>query len=130
MKAVLIATIAALGLGAAALPSAAQEAGSLIQPVQYGGGYYRDDYLRPRVIPNRPVYRDYDEDDYQPRPRRRVYEERGGYGGYDPRPRRGAGLGQTCLTSRGACYVYPQPISSRCTCEIPGFGTKRGAVAQ
>jgi hypothetical protein len=68
-----------------------------------------------------------------PQPPQRPY-----YGGpgYDPRyggqeyysPRRRVVLGEICETSRGACQIRPSPEGSRCRCNIPGFGPKRGAV--
>lgn len=35
----------------------------------------------------------------------------------------------TCLTSRGSCTLErPQPVGTSCSCEIEGFGVKRGQV--
>ncbi|WP_112663747.1 hypothetical protein [Microvirga flavescens] len=38
-------------------------------------------------------------------------------------------MGNVCVTSRGSCE-YPQyfPRNTPCRCDIPGFGTKRGAI--
>lgn len=37
--------------------------------------------------------------------------------------------GNSCYTSRGNCGIYtPRPLNSSCTCDIPGFGFKRGFV--
>jgi hypothetical protein len=50
----------------------------------------------------------------------------GGYGGgYYQRP---VILGNVCLTSRGSCGTRPRPAETPCSCMIPGFGPKRGAV--
>jgi hypothetical protein len=66
-----------------------------------------------------------------PQPPQRPY-----YGpGYDPRfggqdyysPRR-VPFGNVCETSRGACRSRPAPEGSRCRCNIPGFGPKRGNI--
>lgn len=40
-------------------------------------------------------------------------------------------VGNLCYTSRGSCE-YPRyfPINTPCRCDIPGFGTKRGAILQ
>jgi hypothetical protein len=126
MKPVLITILATLASGIAAMaPARAQAPEALIQPVQFGGGYYYEE-RQPRVYRERRVYRDYDDEEFEQRPRRRAYGEGGFYG--QPQ-RRAQGFGQVCVTSRGQCYVNPQPISSRCGCQIPGFGPKRGNVA-
>ncbi|HYF54485.1 MAG TPA: hypothetical protein VEA41_09525 [Salinarimonas sp.] len=125
MKRIIAAALAAASLAALVPPAAAQGLGASVQTVQYGRSYDEGPRYRERRI-----YRD----EYEAPPRRRSWEERD-YGerprrGYEPGFQRGAsGFGRTCLTSRGACYIRPQPLSSRCACEIPGFGTKRGAVA-
>ena len=94
-----IATAATLGTGLGAFEAKAQ--------------YYDDG---PRRFERR-----YDEDRYE---RRRYDEDR-----YDRRPRGyGGGFGRLCLTQRGNCITRPQPYGSRCGCDIPGFGFKRGAV--
>jgi hypothetical protein len=73
----------------------------------------------------------FEEDDFDDRPRRRYrrdFEERDFAPRREFRSRR-AQVGSICLTSRGNCDVgYPAPISSRCRCDIPGFGPKRGAI--
>jgi hypothetical protein len=34
-----------------------------------------------------------------------------------------------CVTSRGSCdYGRPIPRNTPCSCDIPGFGMKRGAI--
>ncbi|WP_406856474.1 hypothetical protein ABEG18_02265 [Alsobacter sp. KACC 23698] len=82
-------------------------------------GYYRprppsydpDPYYRPRQPEYRPdPYR-------QPRP---YYQEQ------PVRPR--GRMTDMCITSRGACRVYPQPTGRPCRCDVPGFGTKRGVT--
>ena len=49
------------------------------------------------------------------------------YNDYQPYRRR-VQAGDVCVTSRGACRTRPAPVSSRCGCNIPGFGFKRGAI--
>jgi hypothetical protein len=81
-------------------------------PSRYDGG----PYLAPR------------QDTWRER-RPRSYDAPGwGYERHSPRPSRR--FGQICATSRGACYVRPVPVGSRCRCEIPGFGLKRGSVVR
>ncbi|KAA2237471.1 hypothetical protein [Salinarimonas soli] len=129
MKSVLFAAFVAT-LGAAIVPAQAQaqapSADPLVRLAQFGG-YYEG---RPQRYIEGPVYRrgpSYQEEEaYDPRPRRRYYEQEEAY---SPRPRRAGRFGQACETSRGTCYVNPQPIGSRCRCDIPGFGPKRGNVA-
>ncbi|MFJ5369163.1 hypothetical protein ACIPIA_08070 [Bosea sp. CER48] len=79
---------------------------------QYYGGPYRAP----------PAYDDDDEDDRPPPPR---YDRRG-YGYERPyyRPR----YNNICVTSRGECPTPPLPRGAPCSCYIPGFGNKRGAV--
>ncbi len=60
---------------------------------------------------------------YQPQPQYRPDPYGGGY--YRPRP---VPVGNLCVTSRGNCYTRPRPAQSSCSCEIPGFGIKRGAI--
>jgi hypothetical protein len=66
--------------------------------------------------------RDYGDDDEEVVVRRRrvpePYER-----GYAPR-------GSICVTSRGNCASRPAPRGAPCSCEIPGFGLKHGAIAQ
>ncbi len=47
------------------------------------------------------------------------------------RPARRAQAGNVCVTSRGSCE-YPQyfPLNTRCRCDIPGFGMKRGNILE
>ena len=85
------------------------------QAQYYGGGYYPPPpppppgYYRPRP-------------DYGPPP---GYYGGGGYGGGYGRVR----FGTICVTSRGQCSVgRPLPLQTGCSCYIPGFGQKRGAV--
>lgn len=85
------------------------------QAQYYGGGYYPPPpppppgYYRPRP-------------DYGPPP---GYYGGGGYGGGYGRVR----YGTICVTSRGQCSIgRPLPIQTGCSCYIPGFGQKRGAV--
>ncbi|MGO4405765.1 hypothetical protein AB4Z10_16060 [Bosea sp. RAF48] len=49
-----------------------------------------------------------------------------GYG-YD-RPRYRQRYNNICVTSRGDCPTPPLPSGTGCSCYIPGFGNKRGAV--
>lgn len=86
------------------------------QAQYYGGGYYPPPpppppgYYRPRP-------------DYGPPPG--YYGGGGGYGGGYGRIR----YGTICVTSRGQCSVgRPLPIQTGCSCYLPGFGQKRGAV--
>ena len=100
----------------AAFPAAAQYYGEDL----YGrdGRYYEEDFGRPSVRRGpRPGY------EWEPR----------GYYGERPRERfnrraYGQGFGRVCVTSRGNCAGPPVPINSRCRCDIPGFGLKRGNV--
>jgi hypothetical protein len=46
------------------------------------------------------------------------------YGGYG-RPRQ---LSTMCITSRGPCGSPPRAFGAPCSCYIPGFGPKRGAM--
>jgi hypothetical protein len=126
MKRLLLATITALTLTA---PAAAQ---------YYGNPYsqpYEEEWVErepaPRYYERRPDY------GYRPEPRprygyepRREYREEYRYSqprGGD-RQRRVQG-GSICVTSRGSCQ-YPQTMSNgaNCTCDIPGFGVKRGNI--
>lgn len=90
---------------------AATALGTLIGAVpasaQYGGRYYNND------------------DDYGSR----RYERRFDYDDDRPRFRRGGrGGGSICVTARGNCRYPPAPANSPCSCDIPGFGQKRGAI--
>ena len=126
MKRLLLAPLALVALAA---PAAAQYYGSpYSQP-------YTEEWSEPA-----PRYQ------YRPEPEYR-YERRPDYGyetrrdyGRDyrygerrqdswRRPTRQANSGNVCFTSRGSCE-YPQyfPINTPCRCDIPGFGTKRGAI--
>lgn len=104
MKRILLAAL----IGAAVMPASAQYYG---QP---------DPYYRP---PPPPGYGPPPGPGYGPPP----YGGPPGYG--QPRPyggRRGSGV---CVTSRGNCPIgYVVPINTPCRCDIPGFGTKRGAA--
>jgi hypothetical protein len=127
MKRLLLAALAALALTA---PASAQ---------YYGNPYsqpYQEEWEEPA-----PTYR-YERErrpDYGYRPESRGYETRRGYrqeyrqdNRYaqprGERQRRAQG-GSICVTSRGSCQ-YPQPMSNgaNCTCDIPGFGVKRGNI--
>ena len=75
---------------------------------------------------------------YQP-PQQRYYQQPDPYyqdqNPYQSQPRyyrqRRQALGNACYTTRGSCYInYAAPVSSRCRCDIPGFGTKHGSVIQ
>jgi hypothetical protein len=95
------AALAVIGWAAMASPAAAQ--------------YYpyppQRDYYGPR-------------DYYEPRGPRR-WDDGGGY--YRPRPRP-VFYGNLCVTSRGNCRSQTLPAESPCSCFIPGFGPKRGAI--
>jgi hypothetical protein len=127
MKRLLLAAMAALTL---TVPAAAQ---------YYGNPYsqpYEEEWVErspaPRYYERRPDY------GYRPEPRygyepRREYRDgyRQDYRYAQPRgerQRRAQG-GSICVTSRGSCQ-YPQPMSNgaNCTCDIPGFGVKRGNI--
>jgi hypothetical protein len=91
----------------------------------YGGGRYGDDDqgdygdYAPRRYREYREYRPrpYDETEREYRPRR--YERRWSQ----------APLGSVCVTSRGSCDTQGDvPIDAPCSCFIPGFGMKRGAV--
>ncbi len=120
------AILAAIMLAGLAAPAAAQFQ-------YYPDGTVIDRRVAPNYIPPQRGYdrRDVDRRDrYDDRRDRR--DRRGdwddGRRGYD---RRAGGYGGTCVTSRGACGVYrPLPLRAPCSCDIPGFGTKRGAVAR
>lgn len=122
MKRFLLAALAALALTA---PAAAQ---------YYSNPYsqrYEEEWVEPA-----PSYRYERRPDYgyRPEPRygyepRREYREDYRYaqprGGWQ---RRAQG-GSICVTSRGSCQ-YPQTLANgaRCSCDIPGFGLKRGNI--
>jgi len=108
------------------------EQGAGLTRVQY---YDRDERSSGRYEERR-RYRDRnddddDDDDRRSRRSRRDDDERGGYGGRsNPYAQRGGNSGNVCVTSRGNCATYGQrPAASPCSCDIPGFGEKRGAVA-
>jgi hypothetical protein len=112
MKRILLAGLGAAALGLATGPASAQwgpPGGG------YGGGYGGGGYGR--------GYRDFDEDEDE-RPR---YRRGPGYGygeGYGRRR-----FGAICVTGRGNCATgRPVPSGSPCSCNIPGFGPKRGVV--
>jgi hypothetical protein len=126
MKRLLLAAMAALTLTA---PAVAQ---------YYGNPYsqpYEEEWVEreppPRYYERRPDYgyRPEQRPRYGYEPRREYREEyrysqpRGG-----DRQRRAQG-GSICVTSRGSCQ-YPQTMSNgaSCTCDIPGFGVKRGNI--
>jgi hypothetical protein len=97
----------------AALAAASAPALAQYYPVPGGpapGYYIERDYYRPVPRP-RPQYRP-------------PYQEWGG-GGYYQRP---VAFGNVCVTSRGNCRTRPRPEQTPCSCNIPGFGLKRGAI--
>jgi hypothetical protein len=103
----MLAALAALALAA---PASAQYYGSPYERWQPGPRYY--EYERPGY-------------GYRPYYERRVYRyERPRY-----ETRRVVRYGNVCVTSRGSCE-YPQSyqIGTRCSCDIPGFGPKRGNI--
>jgi hypothetical protein len=90
--------------------------------------YYEDErYGRGRY--GRDFYEEYDD---RPGPRYRGgpprYDDE--YPEYRPRrPSRRARLGGVCVTSRGSCDAGGGlPVNTPCSCFIPGFGAKRGAI--
>jgi hypothetical protein len=101
--------LAALALSVvAAEPATAQFYGS---PYQGGPGYYDDDDF-----------------DYGP-PRRSYRRDYDDYGPPRARPYRRAQLGSVCVTARGNCDAgRVAPRNTPCSCFIPGFGPKRGAI--
>ncbi|MCG7392171.1 hypothetical protein MHY87_04550 [Microvirga sp. ACRRW] len=125
MKSVLLAALATVALAG---PASAQ--------------YYERYYGEPAP----PSQGDARAERMQRMPRYDYYEERSDYG-YGPRrgrewredryyaqPRRdryrqAERFGSLCVTSRGSCG-YPQSLRSgaRCSCDIPGFGLKRGNI--
>lgn len=108
MRKAMLLGLAALA-GMAALPGSAS--------AQYYDPYYRPPAYRP---PPPPYYRPPPPPGYYGRP---PYYGGGGY----YRPGRVSNL---CITGRGNCSTgRPLPSGSPCQCFIPGFGTKRGAVA-
>jgi hypothetical protein len=111
---------ALLSFAGAAAASETQSSAGLAQ--RQSGRIELAQYYEPQ--PPRDYYRHrppaYDPDPYY-RPRPRYYQE--------PLPQRPrVRMTDVCITSRGACPVYPQPPGRPCRCEIPGFGVKRGAT--
>jgi hypothetical protein len=90
---------------------------------------YYDPYYRPAYPPPPPPGYG-----YRPPPPPPGYGYgygRPGYGYGRPGYGYGGGGGSSvCITSRGTCSTgRPLPANAPCQCFIPGFGTKRGAVA-
>lgn len=48
----------------------------------------------------------------------------------EPYGRDYAPRGSICVTSRGNCASRPAPRGAPCSCEIPGFGLKHGAIGR
>jgi hypothetical protein len=121
MKRVVLAIFAVTALAAG--PAMAQPYYEYILPNGERGSYggYREDYRGP------PRYRVVPEWRYGPY---RGPDRYGPYGGYERRrPYRQTRVGSVCVTSRGSCGVgYETPVNTPCSCYIPGFGPKRGAV--
>ena len=92
-------------------PSVCAEEGLSYCGSSRGGGGYRD---REEII--------------EEAPRRRPGYDAGPYGGggYGGGPARAS----LCITSRGNCATRPSPPGTPCSCDIPGFGTKHGAVGR
>ncbi|MFO1149482.1 MAG: hypothetical protein U1E62_13990 [Alsobacter sp.] len=88
---------------------------------------YYDPYYRPPPPPPGYGY------GYRPPPPGYGYGRPPGYGygyGYGRPPGYGRPGSNVCITSRGNCSTgRPLPANAPCQCFIPGFGTKRGAVA-
>jgi hypothetical protein len=120
MRNVVSRAVAAGILAAAGLCAMAETASAQYYQGQQGG-YYIPPQGGYRPPPPPPGY--YRPDPYrQPNP----YGGYGGYGGgYQPRP---VIFGNICYTSRGSCQTRPRPAETPCSCIIPGFGPKRGAV--
>ena len=111
-KALTTTTLAALALGASLATATAQ----YFPPPPFEGGQYGRPYSeRPRYDDRRRY--DDEEDAYRPRRRFDEGRPRGAQNGY----------GQICVTSRGNCSAYG-PIGLGCSCDIPGFGPKRGGI--
>jgi hypothetical protein len=88
----------------------ADEGLSYCGPSRGGGGYRERDIEVEEAPRRRPGY------DAVP------YGSRG-YGGGAPRA-------SMCVTSRGNCATRPSPPGTSCSCDIPGFGEKHGAVGR
>lgn len=130
MKRFLLAALAALTLTA---PATAQYYGnSYSQPYEEEWEQPAPTYRYERQYERRPDYGYRPEQRYGYEPRREYRQEyRQDYRYSQPRgerQRRAQG-GSICVTSRGSCQ-YPQPMSNgaNCTCDIPGFGIKRGNI--
>jgi hypothetical protein len=78
---------------------------------------------------------------YYPYPPQREYGPPPGYGPPPwarPQPWGGGGggyyyerpvvMGNVCVTARGNCRTRYVPANSGCSCNIPGFGPKRGQI--
>jgi hypothetical protein len=124
MKRFLLAALAALALTA---PAAAQS---------YGDPYsqrYEEEWDEPAPS-SRYYYERRPDYGYRPGPRygyepRREYREDYRYAQPRGERQRRAQGGSLCVTSRGSCQ-YPQNLQSgaKCSCDIPGFGPKRGNI--
>jgi hypothetical protein len=80
----------------------------------------------PYYRPPRPGYPPPPQYGYRPPPPPPYYGRPGyGYGYAAPR-----NYSNICITGRGNCSSgRPLPAGAPCSCFIPGFGTKRGAIA-
>lgn len=150
MRRTIVPILAALISAAALFPLAASAASdSAPQPgepgyignpgygQQYNGRPYnrpQNNYQRPNY--NRPPPGAYQRPNYNRPPPGYGGPPPGYYGGPPPGYYGGGGGGygrpqqysNICITSRGNCGTRRLPYGTPCSCYIPGFGQKRGAV--
>lgn len=113
-RSILLAFSLTAGVMAGAHPAAAQPSWGDVPSWQRGEQPPPPPYYRPP-----PPY------GYGYRPPRDPYYRPPGYGYAPPRH-----YSNVCITARGNCGTgRPLPGGAPCSCFIPGFGTKRGAVA-
>ncbi|SDA35415.1 hypothetical protein SAMN02799622_06085 [Methylobacterium sp. UNC378MF] len=122
------AVLAVLTIGMQAVGPAGAQVGPDARPYIYGRpGPDRDAYAPPPPGGRPPPPAD---DGYGWRPPPPPFEDE-----YDrPRPRWPAGPGRrwddsVCVTARGTCLTRPAPPDAPCGCDMPGFGYKRGRIA-
>ncbi|KAA0124446.1 hypothetical protein CIW48_06605 [Methylobacterium sp. P1-11] len=121
------AVLAVVTIGMQAVGPAGAQVGPDARPYIYGRpGPDRDAYAPPPGgRPPPPA-----DDGYGWRPPPPPFEDE-----YDrPRLRWPAGPGRrwddsVCVTARGTCLTRPAPPDAPCGCDMPGFGYKRGRIA-
>lgn len=122
-RSILLALTVVAGFAGPSGPAEAQYGGGGVPP--WLGGeppQPRPSYRPPR--PGNPPPPGYG---YRPPPPPPYYRPPGYGYGYAPPPGR---YSNVCITARGTCSTgRPLPSQAPCSCFIPGFGTKRGAVA-